>query len=133
MQLYISPCFDISQLSKAAPVCTCDMSTAGGDTDHRLISQAGPHMQVLPSEDALLQSPHAALQQHQHLRARSAVPPGGESQAADGDRRPTANEKRRLTAKFPRRLQDGSPRGRTAEAKALEIMKTDRERDKKKE
>lgn len=55
------------------------MPTAEGDTDHGLIRQAGPHVQILPTEDALLQSPHAALQQHQHLRARPAVPPGGET------------------------------------------------------
>lgn len=69
----------IANLIKVTPVCTCNVPTAGGDTDHRLILQAGSHMQILPSEDALLQSPHAALQQHQHIRARPAVPPGGET------------------------------------------------------
>lgn len=39
--------------------------------------QTGSHIQILPSEDALLQSPHPALQQHQHICTCCAVPPGG--------------------------------------------------------
>lgn len=39
--------------------------------------QTGSHIQILPSEDALLQSPHPALQQYQHICTCCAVPSGG--------------------------------------------------------
>lgn len=53
--------------------------TAGGDIDRCLMfsEQTGSHLKILPSEDALLQSPHPALQQHQHICTCCAVPPGG--------------------------------------------------------
>ncbi|CAG07526.1 unnamed protein product [Tetraodon nigroviridis] len=37
----------------------------------------GPHIEILSSEDALLQSPHPALQQHQHICTCPALSPRG--------------------------------------------------------
>lgn len=41
--------------------------------------QAGAYIKVLPSEDALLQSPHPAVEQHQHICTCSAFPLGGKT------------------------------------------------------
>lgn len=55
------------------------LPTAGGDIDHYFLFQTGSHSEILPSEDALLQSAHSAVWQHQHVCAHSAFPLGGKA------------------------------------------------------